>query len=143
MATLFLVVLRNFHSVFHSDCINLCSHQHCRTVLSPHSLQHLFFNDGHSDQYVVVLHCSLICISLIISDGHLYVFLRETSVQVFCPFLDLIVCVFSAIELYELFVYFGNYTFVGCMVCKCFLLVRRLSFCLAYGFLCCAKACKF
>ena len=39
--------------------------------------------------------------------------------------MDSIVGVFSAIELYELFVYFGNYTFVVCMVCKCFLLVRR------------------
>ena len=35
------------------------------------------------------------------------VFFGEMSVEVFFPLFDLVVC-FSGIELYELFVYFGN-----------------------------------
>ena len=59
-------------------CTNLRSHQQCRRVpFFPHSLQRLvfidFFNYGHSDWCEVIPHCSLICISLIVSDvEHLF-----------------------------------------------------------------------
>ena len=124
----FLTLLSNCHTVFHSGYINLHSHQQCTKVLSSsYPCRHLsLVNTAIPSGMRWYLIRVLICVSMIISDvEHLFMYLLDICVSslekhLFRSSTHLFIYSF-AVALCEFFIYFWCQPFIRYLIYRYFL----------------------
>ena len=143
--------LRNLHTILHSGCTNLCSHQWYRRIFlfstpSPAFIAYRFFDDAILTKerwYFIIV---LICIYLIISNvEHLFMYLLATCMSSLEKYLFRS----SVPFLFGFFFFWYRIAWAVCIFeinawlvasfANIFLPFYGFSFHFIYGFCCCAK----